>query len=97
MVTAEQRLALMRGRAQYEPHQTYTPDNAMSGKVHQALEQDRENQIDHIGERLVDAHERLQTHRDNAVHEGRAAAGFNRATEQSSQTPSSSEQDVGYE
>jgi len=45
--------------------------------VHDFVERQRESKINHIDNRMSDAHQKLQEDRVRVVHQGRAKSGFN--------------------
>ena len=76
-VTKEQRLKLLRDRARYELHEDYRPKGSAAAHVHNFVERQRETKINHIDNRMSDAHQKLQQDRVRVVHQGRAKSGFN--------------------
>ena len=76
-VTKEQRLQLLRDRARYELHQDFRPKGTTAAHVHDFVERQRESKINHIDNRMSDAHQKLQEDRVRVVHQGRAKSGFN--------------------
>jgi len=80
IVTAKERLELMRGRARPAPQQHLRPKGVDYEAIQYTTEKWRERRIKHIGTRLAVADFGMNRARMKAMNQDRAKVGFNKAS-----------------